>query len=77
MRSDEQGRIGRGHLPDVVAGDIRDNKNPRLPRIIERRGDAGCGRARRQVAEAGAGFGATPGLVGVGGAVGQGRRGDE
>jgi len=77
MRRDKQRRIGRCDLTDVVARNVGDHKDARLLRIVERRRDARRGRARRKVAQTGASFGATPGLRGIGGAIGQGRRGDE
>ena len=76
-RRDEQRRISRRDLPDVVARDVGNHEDPGLRRIVERRGDARGGRARRQMPQTGAGLGAAPGQLRIGRAVGQGRRGDD
>ena len=65
-RRNEQGGVSRRQLPNVVAPNIGDHKDPRLCRVIERRGDPSGVRAHRQVPQTGAGLGAAPRLFGIG-----------
>ena len=65
-RRDEQRRVSRRQLPDVVTWNIGNHEDPGLRRIIEWRSDLRGGRARRQVPQTGAGLGAAPRLFGIG-----------
>ena len=71
---DHQCRKRRRDLADIVARDIGDDHDAGLRGVVERRGDARCRRAFRQVAQPGRGLGGAPGEFRVGFAVGQRRR---
>ena len=73
-RRDKQSRVSCRDLADVVARDVGNDEYPGLRCIVERRGDAGGGRARRQMAQTADRLGAAPSLLGIGDAIGQGRR---
>ncbi len=65
-RRNKQGGVSRRQLPNVVARNIGNHEDPRLRRVIERRGDTCGGRAHRQVPQTGAGLGAAPCQLGIG-----------
>ena len=76
-RGGEQDAVGRRHLVGVIAGDIGDDEDAGLARVIERRGNPGAHRPAGQVQRPGSDLRRPPvGLV-IAGAVAQTGRGDD